>query len=41
MFPELAKQGKLFAFKSSAMWIPVDTVKDLGEASNMLAQREA
>ncbi len=41
MFPELAKQGKLFAFKSSAMWIPVDTIKDLGEASSMLAQREA
>ena len=40
MFPELAKQGKLFAFKSSAMWIPVDTIKDLGEASAMLAQRE-
>ncbi|PZC47838.1 MAG: NDP-sugar pyrophosphorylase [Chloroflexi bacterium] len=39
-FPELARQGKLFAFKSSAMWLPVDTVKDLGEASKILADLE-
>jgi NDP-sugar pyrophosphorylase family protein len=36
-FPELAARGKLFGFKSSAYWRPVDSVKDLSEANRELA----
>ncbi len=35
-FPELAKQGRLFCVKSKALWMPVDTVKDLNEASKLV-----
>lgn len=38
-FPMLAQQGKLFCFKSTALWLTVDTVKDLNEASRLLASR--
>lgn len=31
-FPQLAKSGKLYEFKSSGFWKAVDTVKDLEEA---------
>ena len=36
-FPELAAEGKLFGFKSSAYWRPVDSIKDLTEAEKELA----
>ena len=36
-FPELATQGKLFGYKSDAYWRPVDSVKDLSEATKELA----
>ena len=36
-FPELAAKGKLFGFKSSAYWRPVDSVKDLSDANRELA----
>ena len=36
-FPELAAQGRLHAFKSSAYWKPIDTVKDVTEAAAHLA----
>ena len=38
-FPALAREGKMYGFKSSALWIGVDTVKDLTEASRVLAAR--
>lgn len=31
-FPDLAREGRLYGFKSTAYWKPVDTVKDLLEA---------
>ncbi len=37
VFPELAAQGKLFGFKSTAYWKPIDTVKDVNEAASHLA----
>ncbi len=36
-FPELAAEGKLFAYKSRAYWRPVDSIKDLNEAERELA----
>ena len=36
-FPQLAKEGKLWSFKSTAYWRAVDTVKDLTEASQEMA----
>jgi NDP-sugar pyrophosphorylase family protein len=38
-FPELARQGRLFGYKSQAYWRTVDTVKDLLEASKELGER--
>lgn len=37
-FPELAKRGQLGAFKSSAFWRAIDTVKDLSDATRELAE---
>jgi NDP-sugar pyrophosphorylase family protein len=37
-FPELARQGRLFGYKSDASWRTVDTVKDLLEASQELKE---
>jgi NDP-sugar pyrophosphorylase family protein len=37
-FPELASQGRLFGFKSSAYWRPVDSIKDLSEAEKELSK---
>lgn len=34
LFPNLAREGSLFGFKSSAYWRPIDTVKDLEEAED-------
>ncbi len=31
-FPQLAREGKLFGYRSRAYWRPIDTVKDLQEA---------
>ena len=38
-FPELSQEGKLGAFKSSAFWRAVDTVKDLSEVNRELEKR--
>jgi NDP-sugar pyrophosphorylase family protein len=38
-FPALASEGKLYAFKSSALWLAVETVKDLNQACGLLARR--
>jgi len=35
-FPQLASEGKLFGYKSSAYWRPVDSIKDLSEAEREL-----
>jgi NDP-sugar pyrophosphorylase family protein len=41
LFPALAKEGRLFAFKSRTYWKAIDTVKDLKEAEQGLeAQRK-
>jgi NDP-sugar pyrophosphorylase family protein len=37
-FPQLAADGKLFGFKSSAYWRPVDSIKDLSEAERELGR---
>ncbi|MBI4499295.1 MAG: nucleotidyltransferase family protein [Chloroflexi bacterium] len=36
-FPALAEEGKLYAFRSTAYWRAVDTVKDLTEATREFA----
>lgn len=36
-FPQLASEGRLSGFKSSAYWRPVDSIKDLSEAEKELA----
>ncbi|MBI4202402.1 MAG: nucleotidyltransferase family protein [Chloroflexi bacterium] len=36
-FPKLAREGRLYAFKSRAFWRPVDSQKDLREAEEALA----
>lgn len=38
-FPELAAQGRLFGFESSAYWRAVDSIKDVSEATRELAAR--
>ena len=38
-FPELVQQGKLYGYKSHAYWRPIDTVKDLLEASKEIQER--
>jgi len=35
-FPELAAEGRLFGYKSQAYWRPVDSVKDVAEATQEL-----
>src|SRR3989304_5626466 len=37
LFPELAADGKLYAFRSRAWWKAIDTVKDLQEAEKEMA----
>lgn len=41
VFPTLAAQSKLFGYKSTAYWRPVDSIKDLSEAEKELAGRVA
>ena len=36
-FPELAEEGKLFAFRHEGLWITVNTPKDLGRAEDHYA----
>jgi NDP-sugar pyrophosphorylase family protein len=36
LFPRLAKQGKLYAFRSRSYWKAIDTIKDLNEAAAQL-----
>jgi len=36
-FPELARDGRLGAFRHQGLWIPVDTPKDLEEAEEYYA----
>ena len=36
-FPNLAAEGRLFGYKSSAYWRPVDSIKDVTEAERELA----
>jgi NDP-sugar pyrophosphorylase family protein len=36
-FPKLAAEEKLFGYKSSAYWRPVDSIKDVAEAERELA----
>lgn len=38
-FPALARDGQMYSYKSTALWIGVDTVKDLSDASRILATR--
>lgn len=38
-FPQLAKEGRLAAFKSRAYWRSVDTVKDLSDVTKELEKR--
>jgi NDP-sugar pyrophosphorylase family protein len=35
-FPTLAEEGRLFGFRSSAYWRPVDSIKDVSEAAKEL-----
>lgn len=37
LFPRLADEGRLYAFRSHEYWKAIDTVKDLSEASEQLA----
>ncbi|HXG36854.1 MAG TPA: nucleotidyltransferase family protein [Dehalococcoidia bacterium] len=37
-FPQLAREGKLFGYRSKAYWRPIDTVKDIREAERELGQ---
>ncbi len=37
LFPRLAGEGRLYAFRSSTYWKAIDTVKDLNEAAEQLA----
>lgn len=39
-FPALARDRQMYSYKSTALWIGVDTVKDLTEASRVLAARD-
>jgi NDP-sugar pyrophosphorylase family protein len=40
-FPQLAAEGRLFGFKSEAYWRPVDSIKDVSEATRELAGSKA
>lgn len=37
LFPRLAREGKLYGFRSTAYWKAIDTAKDLKEAEEQLA----
>ena len=37
LFPRLAEEGRLYAFRSRTYWKAIDTVKDLNEAAGQLA----
>ena len=37
LFPDLAAEGKLYAFRSKAFWKAIDTIKDLQEAEKEMA----
>ena len=37
LFPRLAEEGSLYAFRSRSYWKAIDTVKDLNEAAEQLA----
>ena len=39
-FPQLAAEGRLFGFKSEAYWRPVDSIKDVSEATHELVGRD-
>lgn len=39
-FPELAQEGKLYGFRSTAYWRAIDTVKDLSEATQEFSTTE-
>ena len=41
LFPQLADEGKLYAFRSRAYWKAIDTVKDLKEAAVQLEARSS
>ncbi len=41
LFPRLAAEGTLYAFRSTAYWKAIDTAKDLKEAEEQLASRAA
>jgi len=38
LFPRLAAEGRLYGFRSRAYWKAIDTVKDLTEAAEQLAE---
>jgi NDP-sugar pyrophosphorylase family protein len=40
LFPRLAAAGKLYGFRSRSYWKAIDTVKDLKEAEEALAELE-
>lgn len=40
-FPRLAAEGRLFGYKSEAYWRPVDSIKDVSEATRELAGSKA
>jgi NDP-sugar pyrophosphorylase family protein len=39
-FPQLAAEGRLFGFKSKAYWRPVDSIKDVSEATRELVGQD-
>lgn len=39
LFPRLAKEGRLYGFRSRAYWKAIDTLKDLNEAAAQLTAR--
>lgn len=41
VFPRLAKEGKMYAYKSSEFWKGIDTIKDLNEFSGYLENKKA
>lgn len=40
LFPRLASEGKLYAFRSKAYWKAIDTVKDLNEAAAQMGAED-
>jgi NDP-sugar pyrophosphorylase family protein len=41
LFPRLAEEGRLYAFRSRSYWKAIDTVKDLNEAAAQLDVRSS